>query len=307
MRNKQEELEMCAHLRGADIIGITETWWDSSYDWSIGMGGYRLFRKDRQRRQGGVIALYVKDQLECMELRLGLDEEPTESLWVKIKGRAGKGNITVGVCYRPPDQDKRVGEALYRQIGEASRSKALVLMGDFNHPDICWRDNTAGHTQSRRFLECIDDNFLLQVTEEPMKRGVMLDIVLTTKDGLVGNVKVKGSLGCSDHKMEESKILRAARRVRTKLATLDFRRADFGLLRDLLGRKPWDKALEGRRAQESWSVFMDHFLQAQERCILTKRKSDRNTRRPTWMNKELLAKLKQKKEAYRGWKQGQVA
>ena len=29
--------------------------------------------------------------------------------------------------------------------------------------------------------------------------------------------------------------------------------------------------------------------------------------RLAWMNKELLGKLKHKKEAYRGWKQGQVA
>ena len=77
-------------------------------------------------------------------------------------------------------------------------------------------------------------------------------------------MKVKGSLGCSDHEMVEFKILRAARRVHSKLATLDFRRADFGLLRDLLVRIPWDKALEERGAQESWSVFKDHLLQAQE-------------------------------------------
>jgi len=55
-----------------------------------------------------------------MELCLGLDEEPMESLWVKIKGRAGTGDITVGVCYQSPDQHERADEALYRQIGAAS-------------------------------------------------------------------------------------------------------------------------------------------------------------------------------------------
>ncbi|GAB0209929.1 mitochondrial enolase superfamily member 1 [Grus japonensis] len=180
-------------------------------------------------------------------------------------------------------------------------------MGDFNHPDSCWRDNTAGHKQSRKFLECVDDNFLLQVTEEPTRRDAMLDLVLTNKEGLVGNVKLKGSFGCSDHEMVEFKILRAARRVHSKLTTLDFRRADFGLFRDLLGRIPWDKALEGRGAQDSWLIFKGHLLQAQERCIPTKRKSGKNTKRPPWMNKELLDKLKHKREAYRGWKQGQVA
>ncbi|GAB0209401.1 hypothetical protein GRJ2_003405800 [Grus japonensis] len=257
-------LETCVCLQGYDLIGITETWWDSSCDWSVGMEGYRLFRKDRQGRQGGGVALYINDQLECMELHLGMDEELTESLWVRIKGRAGAGDIIVGVCYRPPDQGDQADEALYRQIGAASHSQALVLMGDFNHPDICWRDNAAEHKQSRKFLECVDDNFLLQVTEEPTRRGAMLDLVLTNKEGLVGDVKLKGSLGCSDHKMVEFRILRAARRAHSKLTTLDFRRADFGLLRDLLGRIPWDKALEGRGAQDSWLIFKGHLLQAQE-------------------------------------------
>ncbi|GAB0176269.1 mitochondrial enolase superfamily member 1 [Grus japonensis] len=135
----------------------------------------------------------------------------------------------------------------------------------------------------------------------------MLDLVVTNKEGLVGDVKLKGSLGCSDHKMVEFRILRAARRVHSKLTTLDFRRADFGLFRDLLGRIPWDKALQGRGAQDSWLISKGHLLQAQERCIPAKRKSGTNTRRPARMNKELLDKLKHKKEAYRGWKQGRVA
>jgi len=135
----------------------------------------------------------------------------------------------------------------------------------------------------------------------------MLDLVLISKEGLVGNVKLKGCLGCSDHKMVDFKILRAARRAHSKLTTLDFRRADFGLFRDLLGKVPWDKALEGRGAQESWLIVKDHLLQAQQRCIPAKRKSGKNAKRPAWMNMELLHKLKNKKEIDRGWKQGYVA
>ena len=93
--------------------------------------------------------------------------------------------------------------------------------------------------------------------------------------------------------------IRAARRAHSKLATLDLRRADFGPFRALLGRVPWDTAPEGKRAQESWLIFKAHLLQAQERCIPTKRKAGKNARRPAWMNKELLDKIKHKKEAYR--------
>jgi len=114
--------------------------------------------------------------------------------------------------------------------------------------------------------------------------------VITDKEGLVGNVRLKGSLGCCDRAMK-FKILRAARRVHSKLNTLAFRGADFGLFSDLLGRVPWDKALEGRGAEESLLIVRGHLLQVQEQYIPTKRKSGKSTRRPAWMNKELLEKL----------------
>lgn len=42
----------------------------------------------------------------------------------------------MGVCYRLLVGREGVDEALYRQLGAASWSQALVLVGDFNHPDI---------------------------------------------------------------------------------------------------------------------------------------------------------------------------
>jgi len=75
-----------------------------------------------------------------MELHLRMDEEPTESLWVRIKGRAGTGDAIMGVFYRPPSKEDRADEALCRQIGAASCSQALILMADFNYHGICWKD-----------------------------------------------------------------------------------------------------------------------------------------------------------------------
>jgi len=77
-----------------------------------------------------------------MEFQWGMDEELTKNLRVRIKGRAGSGDIIAGVCCRPPDQEGRADEGLYRQTVAASYSQALLLMGDFNHSDICWWDNT---------------------------------------------------------------------------------------------------------------------------------------------------------------------
>ena len=94
----------------------------------------------------------------------------------------------------------------------------MVLMGDFNHPNICWMDNTEGHQQFKRFLEC--DNFF-QVVQEPMRKGAMLDFILTNKKELVSNVKLNGSLGCSNHRKVEFKIRRVSESTCSKLVTLD--------------------------------------------------------------------------------------
>jgi len=49
------------------------------------------------------------------------------------------------------------------------------------------------------------------------------------------------------------------------------KREEFGLFRSLLGRIPWDTALERSGVQESCLVSKDH-LRAKERTILTGRK-----------------------------------
>lgn len=41
-------------------------------------------------------------------------------------------------------------------------------------------------------------------------------------------------------------LIRGMKRAQSKLTNLDFWRADFGLFDNLIGREPWDKALEGR-------------------------------------------------------------
>lgn len=64
------------------------------------MEGYRFFRKDEKGRQREGVALYVREQLEYMELCLGMGEG------IKIKGRTGKGNITMATCCGPLGQEE---------------------------------------------------------------------------------------------------------------------------------------------------------------------------------------------------------
>lgn len=119
---------------------------------------------------------------------------------------------------------------------------------------------------------------------------------------LVEDVKVESSLFCT----VGFKILRGLGNTNSKITTLDFPRADFGLFRDLLGRIPCETALEGKGAQENWLIIKDDILRAQEWSITVCRKMSRHGRGPAWVNVELQTEPKQKKETHRRWKQGQV-
>lgn len=60
-----------------------------------------------------------------------------------------------------------------------------------------------------------------------------MDLVLTKKEGLMGNMKLKVSFDCSDHEMVELEILGAVTRGHNTLTALDSR--EFGLFRDNSG------------------------------------------------------------------------
>ncbi|KAJ7402333.1 hypothetical protein BTVI_87287 [Pitangus sulphuratus] len=80
-----------------------------------------------------------------------------------------------------------------------------VLMGDFNHPYICWRDNTAEHEHSRRFPECIKHKYLFQLAKEPTMRVAVLKLKLLNKEAHCG-CEDQMQLGFSDHEIVEFRI-----------------------------------------------------------------------------------------------------
>ncbi|GAB0205816.1 hypothetical protein GRJ2_003047200 [Grus japonensis] len=179
-------------------------------------------------------------------------------------------------------------------------------MGDFNLPDINWEHHTADTSRSRSFLKHLDDNFLVQLLKEPTRKGALLDLLLVNREGLMGEVAIGGRLGHSDHEVVEFKIFGDRRKTATKTSTLDMRRADFRLLRELVSQVPWETALEGIGVHQCWSLFKGHLLRAQEQAIPKCRKSSRRSRRPAWLNRDLLLELRRKKKVYACWKQGQA-
>lgn len=49
--HKQEELKAIMQQVNYDLVAITETCWDHSHNWTAAVDGYKLFRRDKQRKR----------------------------------------------------------------------------------------------------------------------------------------------------------------------------------------------------------------------------------------------------------------
>jgi len=185
----------------------------------------------------------------------------------------------VGVYYKPPDQGEPNDEAFFLQLQEILRSQSLVLLGDFSHPNICWKSSTVSCRQSRRLLECTEDKFLNQARESPTRADVILDLLVTNASKLIRDIKIGGSLRCSDHTLVEFIVLSDKSWAKSRVRTLNFRKANFQLFEELVNGTPWETALRDKGAEQRWQIFKDDFHRAQELSILRCKTSGKEGKR----------------------------
>ncbi|KAF7252758.1 hypothetical protein EYD10_02105 [Varanus komodoensis] len=284
MGNKQYKLELIVHEGNYDLIGKKETWWDNSHDWNSTVDGYILFKKNRKDKKGGGVALYVRDTNICTEIQEEEPSSPTESIWLKLKGAKNKKNLVVGIYYHPSSQKEDKDATFEKQLASISKKNDVVIMGDFNFPDICWDTNSAKHGPSKRFLTCVVDNFLQQKVEEGTRGSAILDLILTNRDGLVDKITTMGTLGESDRVILEFSIIKKAK-------------ANYNKFRKMISEVQWQHTLKGKGVQEGWESLKKKILEAQ--LLPSRKKCRRQQRKPTWLHKRSSDSLKEEKNMYR--------
>ena len=102
-------------------------------------------------------------------------------------------------------------------------------------------------------------------------------------------------------------IWRNAGLAKSRVSTLHFRRANFQLLKELLGAISWQTVLKGTGRECSRQLLQDTLLPTQELSISQQKKWSRGDGRPVWPSKDLQLKLMEKRDMSRKWKQGCVA
>lgn len=134
---KQEELERCGQSESHDIIGITETWWDSSHVCRIVVDDCRRFCKDRQGGGRGGVTLDVKENLECVGVNCGDCGSPMECLCIEV---ISKVDLTLDIYYQPPNQDRKASKARFGSLKLQLNTPWRLLEEQYSSSRLssCW-------------------------------------------------------------------------------------------------------------------------------------------------------------------------
>ncbi len=142
--NKTRELEVIASSKQYDLIAFTETWLNDSISNNelLPSNKYYIHRRDREvPSRGGGVMLAVGSTLQSVR-RTDL-ETNAEILVCEIRPEAKKKFLCV-VFYRPPSSKSEYMNCFKNFLRKASKThiSQLVILGDFNFPDINWSTGT---------------------------------------------------------------------------------------------------------------------------------------------------------------------
>jgi len=137
---KYDELYVLLQQFDVDIACFTETWLNSAILPNLtDFTGYITYRLDRSDgRQGGGIAVVVKNDLPCHLLR-DLSKPPLETLWLLFRRPRMPRTVThllIGCIYHPPSANNSVMSSHIMQTLDFCSKKhpflGVILIGDFN-------------------------------------------------------------------------------------------------------------------------------------------------------------------------------
>ena len=262
-----------------DIIGVAETWTHEGIaDSEIKLNGFSMYRKDRQSHtRGGGIILYVKEYLTSSLCFENICKD-CEAVFCKILPTKNKGqDIYVGLCYKSPSAPLVEISSLFAVIREASLHNA-VIMGDFNFPGINW-DNFDCDTNGFEFVQLVQDSFLHQHVHTATRGIIYLDLVFSTEEGMVEDLRVQEPLVNSDHSIIIWKTcFKSDIKACTRVAR-DFHKADYTEINHKLSNTDWDVLFQDLTTEEMWEKFsslLEEIIESNVPTKLFKQKSFRS-------------------------------
>lgn len=113
-------------------------------------------------------------------------------------------------------------------------------------------------TCSRRFLDSVGGNFLVQLLERQISQGEdfsLLELLLNSSKALVRNLIREDTLSCGNHRMITDRTERRGGKTNIRDKTQDFRKANSICYKELPGIVSWKITIQGKTSRTAIDFY----------------------------------------------------
>ena len=236
----------------------------------------------------------------------------TDVIFVEMKSKNGK-RVIIGNIYRSPNNNDESNKKLNDLIKSLDRTRSmdLIVLGDFNYPEINWKISTCDKPTENpafMFLEATRDAYLIQHIKEPTharinENGNILELVFTNKEGLVEDCTIGPPLGKSDHATINFSLKLKCNTPRMHQNRFQYDKGDYNSLRREIASIEWKSKFEGKNANEQWTTFQSEIVELCNKFIPKYKSTSKGRTLQMWMDSETLTKIRKKHQSYERWLQ----
>ena len=175
-------------------------------------------------------------------------------------------NLIISCVYIPPNCPSQYLTAVLHSIEEIFLlNKRLIVVGDFNAPDIEWSTLSASTSSSSMLCDLIFHLNLTQLIAEPTQvKGNILDLLITNIESYINNIVIEtcSSALSSDHSIITFDIAATYSFKKTTRYVFDFSKCDFNGLNDYLLDIDSTSSFVCDNVNSSWQLFKSIILEA---------------------------------------------
>ena len=260
--------------------------------------------------------LYVKTYLNASLIETDECKQFKDCTWIKIP--TTDGDLIIACIYRSgsPAKAVKLDKDLNKMINHMTTSagyKSVLIMGDFNYPDIEWSPDPVIVTEHRNqnhpeilFVNLLNETMLKQHVLLPTRdsrvmgqRSTKDDLIFTTDADMITNLEHLGHLGQSDHQiLRFNTQIMFKKHKNTAAERYKYRQADLEEFKKHM-MKDWHSILENKSTDEGYEIFLNHYKEGCEKFV-PKEKINQNDRfmKPIWMKHSTMNLIKRKRRIH---------
>ena len=285
--NKRDLLTVCTNIEKPDIVMVSEVIPKAQKlpitAQGLAIPGFRnamtnFNPEDANLGNSGTrgLAVYIKDSLSISPVKLNSTFKEYLAIEVSLT-RSDKLLLVLIYRNRQGLSDRESTDNLCKLLHELESKNAshMIIAGDFNMKEIDWNNNISHESPNhfcQLFLSCTQECFLHQHVSKPTRfrhgeTPSTLDLIFSTEEAMVQDVKYLAPLGHSDHSCLIFHAIVSTQMSATEAKRLNISRGDYDALRRMLEQVNWDSFMIEDNVEGGWRIITTELNKATANCI----------------------------------------